>query len=219
MAQLFLLPVLALAVILLIAAELRGVWKVVYVLKPAATLLVILVAALSWQTPAVDGRYSTWVLVGLSFSLLGDTALMFDGRNAFLAGLVAFVLAHIVYGVLFGAYNGFYLADLVTASLLLIAAVAAYRYLLPGLGRIKAPVLLYVMIISLMVNRALSTFFGDAFSPTQAWLIAVGAVLFYVSDLMLGISRFRRPFRLHRISLAFYYAGQAMIALSASYFA
>lgn len=96
MAQLFLLPVLALAVILLIAAELRGVWKVVYVLKPAATLLVIVVAALSWRTLAVDGRYSTWVLVGLSFSLLGDIALMFDGRNAFLAGLVAFVLAHIV---------------------------------------------------------------------------------------------------------------------------
>jgi uncharacterized membrane protein YhhN len=219
MVQLFVVPVLAVAVILLIAAELRGRWKLVYVLKPAATLLVIVVAALSWRTPAVDGRYSTWVLVGLSFSLLGDIALMFDGRKAFLAGLVALLLAHIVCAVLFGAYNGFCLADLVTASLLLIAAVAAYRCLLPGLGRIKAPVLSHVMIISFMVNRALSTLFGDAFGPAQARLIAAGAVLFCISDLMLGISRFRRPFRLHHTSLAFYYAGQAMIALSASYFA
>jgi uncharacterized membrane protein YhhN len=69
-----------------------------------------------------------------------------------------------------------------------------------------------------MVHRALSTSFGDAFTQTQAWLIGAGAVLFLVSDLILAINRFRRPFKQHRISLAFYYLGQLLLALSASYF-
>jgi uncharacterized membrane protein YhhN len=82
----------------------------------------------------------------------------------------------------------------------------------------KVPVAVYVVIICLMVQRAVSTLFGDAFSPRQGWLIAGGALAFWISDLILAINRFTRPFRLHRVSLAFYYTGQTLLALSASYF-
>jgi len=215
--QLLLIPVLALTVALLILAESRGARRTAYALKPAATVLVLVVAALSLGEATVDSRYTTWLLVGLGFSLAGDVALMFPSQRAFLLGLIAFLVAHIVYAGIFSLYNVLQAADLVTGSLLLVAAAAVYRYLLPGLGKLRLPVLLYISVICFMVNRAVSSLFGDAFTPTQAWLVGVGAVLFWVSDLMLGINRFRRPFRYHRISLAFYYAGQLLIALSASY--
>jgi hypothetical protein len=48
--------------------------------------------------------------------------------------------------------------------------------------------------------------------------IALGALLFYVSDVILALHRFRFSWKYGRINLAFYYAGQALIALSASFF-
>jgi uncharacterized membrane protein YhhN len=83
----------------------------------------------------------------------------------------------------------------------------------------KGPVLLYILVICFMVNRAVSTFFGTFFSTTQAWLIALGAILFWLSDLLLAVCRFRHPFRLERLGLYLYYGGQLLIALSPSYFA
>lgn len=42
--------------------------------------------------------------------------------------------------------------------------------------------------------------------------------MFSISDLMLAVNRFRRPFKYHRFSLAFYYGGQFLIALSPAFF-
>ena len=201
----------------LIWAEYKGRKDWVYVAKPLSTVSVILVATLAFTRPGVDGAYTAWILAGLALSLVGDVALMFPSQRAFLIGLVAFLLAHVVYTIVFTVYSGFQPADLITGVILLAIAVAVYRYLLPGLGRMKVPVAVYVLIICLMVNRALSTLFGDVFSPAAAWLVAVGAFLFWISDLMLGINRFRRPFAWNRISLAFYFGGQLLIALSAAY--
>ncbi len=98
-------------------------------------------------------------------------------------------------------------------------AALIYLYLKPGLGKMQGPVLFYILAICFMVNRAVSTFFGAFFTTTQAWLIALGAILFWLSDLLLAVNRFRHPFRLERLGLYLYYGGQLLIALSPSYFA
>ncbi|MFN2221909.1 MAG: lysoplasmalogenase family protein, partial [Candidatus Promineifilaceae bacterium] len=87
-----------------------------------------------------------------------------------------------------------------------------------GLGSMQGPVILYILVICFMVNRAVSTFFGDSFTPTQAWLLSIGATLFWLSDLVLAVNRFRQPFELNRLSLYLYFGGQLLIALSPSYF-
>jgi uncharacterized membrane protein YhhN len=69
-----------------------------------------------------------------------------------------------------------------------------------------------------MVNRAVSTFFGTAFSLAQAWLATIGACLFWLSDLVLAINRFRKPLRAAPLGLLLYYGGQLLIALSPSFF-
>jgi hypothetical protein len=69
-----------------------------------------------------------------------------------------------------------------------------------------------------MMNRAVSTFHGGFFNQGQAVMITLGAALFYVSDVILAVSRFRKRWRYNRISLAFYYGGQALLMLSAGFF-
>jgi len=212
------IPVLVVTVILLIRAEFKSDARQIYVFKPVSTLLVIAVALLSLLMPQANASFTFWVLGGLVLSLGGDVALMFASSRAFLVGLVLFLLAHVVYAVEFALFNGFHPGDLVVGIALLALGVGVYAYLWPGLGSMKLPVALYVVIICLMVNRAASTFFGTAFTPLQAILLTTGATLFWVSDLMLAVNRFRRPFRYHRFSLALYYGGQLLIALSPAYF-
>lgn len=212
------IPFLFVTVPLLVRAGLRSDRRQVYVFKPISTLLVLAVALLSLLTPGARPSYTLWITLGLLLSLGGDVALMFSSSRAFLAGLVSFLLAHVVYAIAFTLPNGFHPQDLITGALLLVLAAATYLYLRPGLGRMKGPVILYILVISFMVNRAVSTFFGDAFTTQQAWLVTLGAILFWLSDLVLAVNRFRRPLRWERLSLFPYYGGQVLIALSAAYF-
>jgi uncharacterized membrane protein YhhN len=216
----YLVPVLAVTVFFLIRVEFLEKRRQIYVIKPLSTLLVIAVAAVSFLEPTRNLTYTIGVLVGLLFSLGGDIALMFqENRRAFTLGLVLFLVAHIVYVVTFTLLGRFSGWDILSTVVLLIAALGFYGLIQPNLGVMKGPVIGYILIISVMVSRALSVLVSPVFSGGQALMIAVGAVLFYFSDAILAASRFWRPWRYHRVSLAFYYSGQLLIALAASYFA
>jgi uncharacterized membrane protein YhhN len=217
MLQLVLIPFLAMTVALLIRAEFRHDRRQTRVFKPASTLLVIAIAALSLWTPGTRIGYTVGILVGLILSMGGDIALMFAGDKMFRVGLILFLLAHIAYAVTFTAFSPFYAADLISGVILLMLGIVIYRYLEPNLNGLKGPVILYMVFICLMVNRAISTFFGTSFTATQSWLVSVGATLFWISDLILAAARFGHPWKYHRISLAFYYSGQLLIALSPSF--
>jgi uncharacterized membrane protein YhhN len=216
--QLVLIPVISLTVTLLVWDELRGDRKQVYLWKPLSTVLVIVVALLSLGQPSAVPAFTFWVTAGLVLSLGGDVALMLEAKRAFLVGLALFLLAQITYSVAFTLWNGFHPQDLVSAAVLLVLAVVIYLYLRPGLNGMQGPVIFYILAICFMVNRAISTFFGDTFTLTQAWLLSVGATLFWLSDLVLAVNRFRHPFRANRLGLFLYYGGQLLIALSPTYF-
>ena len=212
------IPLLVVAVFFLIRAEFRADRAAVRFWKPASTLLVILVAGLSWLSPAVHHVYSAWILVGLLCSLAGDVALMFPAERAFKLGLFAFLLAHVAYSIAFTLLAAFRQADLISGLFLLAFVLWFYRFLAPGLGNNRVPVIVYMLVICVMVNRAVSTVFSEHFGGVQSAVIAVGAFAFWISDLMLGLNRFGKPFSWNRLSLAFYYGGQVLIALSASLF-
>ncbi len=210
---------LTLFVTLLIRAEFLGNQKQIYIFKPLSTILVIIVAALSIFVPDMYNlSYTLAIILGLLFSLGGDVALMFKSKRAFMIGLVLFLIAHFVYSIVFAVHSGFVKGDLISSVVLVLLAVIIYFYLHSGLGKMKIPVLIYVLVISFMVNRAISTFSGFFFNETQAYLILIGAGLFYISDLILAINKFKKPFKYHRFNLAFYYSGQLLIALSTGFF-
>ncbi len=210
---------LAVSVFMTIWAERRGKWRLVYIFKPLATLLVIAVALLSLSTPSSNFTFTMFVLVGLLFSLGGDVALMFQQhREAFLAGLASFLLAHVVYTIVFTMFGVFSLWDILSILILSALGAAFYIFIKPGLNGMQKPVVLYIVVISIMVNRAVAALVSPAFSGDQALMIAVGAALFYLSDVILAANRFWKPLRYRRVNLVFYYSGQLLIALSASYF-
>jgi len=163
--------------------------------------------------------YTLGTLIGLALSLGGDIALMFqEKRKAFMIGLALFLLAHIAYAVVFTLLDNLRTLNRLPVFMLLIIGVGFYNLIQSGLENMKIPVIVYIVIISVMVNQAFSTFSGSAFTRGQAWMITIGAILFYTSDVILAANRFWKSFQYHRISLAFYYAGQFLIALAASYF-
>lgn len=216
---LYLLPVLAVMVFFLIRAEFRKAQRQIYALKPLATLLVIAAALLSFREARMNLTYTVGVLVGLALSFGGDIALMFQAnRKAFMIGLVLFLLAHVAYAVTFTLLVGLDAIVWIAALVLLSCGVSIYRLFRDGLETMKVPVIVYIVVISVMVNQAVATFNSSVFNTMQAWMIVIGAALFYISDVILAANRFWKPFQYNRISLAFYYAGQFLIALAASYF-
>ena len=213
------IALLTLFVTLLIRAGFAGNQKQVYVFKPLSTTLVIIVAALScFVADNYNLSYTLAIILGLLFSFGGDVALMFKSKRAFMIGLILFLIAHVIYSIVFTVYSGFVEGDLISALILILLAIIIYFYLYPGLEEMKIPVLIYIFVISFMMNRAISTFSGEFFNNTQAVLISIGAGLFFISDLILAINKFKKPFKYHRISLAFYYSGQLLIALSTGFF-
>jgi uncharacterized membrane protein YhhN len=212
------IPFIIVTVILLVRSRFREDPRQEYIFKPVSTVLVIAVALLSLLTPSARPAFTLWVTVGLILSLGGDVALMLRSQRWFLIGLVLFLLAHVVYSVAFTVFNGFHPEDLIAAAVLLVLAVVVYAYLRPGLGTMQGPVIFYIVVICFMVNRAVSTFFGEAFTSTQAWLLTLGAILFWLSDLMLAVNRFRRPFKAEPMGLFLYYGGQLLIALAPACF-
>lgn len=216
---LFLIPVLVVTVALLIRAEILEKQRQVYVFKPLSTVLVIAVALLSLLEPAQNLTYTVGVTVGLLLSLGGDIALMLpENRRAFTIGLGLFLLAHIAYTVVFTLLGVFSAWDLLSAGILLGIGVGFFLLIRPNLGTLRGPVIVYIVVISVMVNRAGATVASPAFGASQALMILIGALLFYISDVMLAANRFWRSWKYNRISLAFYYGGQLLIALAAGCF-
>ncbi|WP_417248014.1 lysoplasmalogenase [Celeribacter sp.] len=131
---------------------------------------------------ALRAHVPLWLVLGLALSALGDFALSRRGERAFLAGLVAFALAHLAYIALF-------VPRMVEREL--IAGVAVFviggmmaALVLPRRGGLVWPARAYAVIILAMTWSALGL---DA--PWR--LAAIGACLFLISDLALAAREFR----------------------------
>jgi uncharacterized membrane protein YhhN len=82
-----------------------------------------------------------------------------------------------------------------------------------GLGTMRAPVIVYLVVILAMLWQAVTR--GVLLGATGAWLAAVGAAVFVVSDSALALDRFRKPYRTAQaVILPTYYAAQLLIAWS-----
>lgn len=185
--------------------------------KPAATLLI---AAIAWQSrPAAQPFYRRAVLAGMALSCLGDIALMLP-MDAFVPGLVAFLLAHLCYIAAFRA--GLRAGRGLLGAFVLLAAFAAINVagLWPHLPLpMRVPVLAYVVVLALMAVLALARNWKrpqpDALEANSARWAAGGAVLFVVSDSLLAWDRFGGGLPLASLLvLSTYYAAQYAIARS-----
>jgi len=181
-----------------------------WIAKPLATFtLVVLVAR---HAPTASARLRKAVLAGLVFSLAGDVLLMLS-PNLFVAGLVAFLVAHLCYLRAFTLHARWF-DDRLALAVLAAAAAAMLAALWNSLpAALKAPVLAYVVVIVAMAAQAWAIRRNRPSRATKS--AAIGATLFVASDALLAIDRFRAPIPLASLwVLATYWLAQWGIAQS-----
>jgi len=169
--------------------------------------------SVAYLSGALQSRYGKVLLLGLVLSFLGDAFLIGESRHAFLAGLAAFLLAHIAYVASF-VVNGINVRWMSIAAIPVIAvALAVSAWLAPHTpAELALPVKLYIAVISGMVIAAVGTR-----GKGGSLLIVVGAVSFFLSDLSVASLRLiQTEFPTYIWGLPLYYAGQLCLALSVS---
>lgn len=194
---------------LFVRAEYFGPRTQVYIFKPLTTILILLIA-LTADAPR-DTFYQDAIVVGLLFSFAGDVFLMLPS-DRFIAGLVSFLLAHIAYIGAF-ASNTQLLSAFWSPLPFLVYAIILLRVLLPRAGKMRAPVLVYGIVITVMAWRACEQ--GLQLPNTKTLFAFIGAALFVISDSTLAVNRFVNKFHsAQAIILGTYFAAQWLIALS-----
>jgi uncharacterized membrane protein YhhN len=219
-----LMLVLAVAVVDWVAVA-KGWRKVELIAKPwtMAALVLILVLRM-WEVRGPGLVPLAWFGAGLLLSLAGDVFLMINltrfSSRWFLAGLGAFLLAHVAYIIglnmplpLISPLWSLGLALLlaITASRILRRIIAGVRE--KGLKRMAAPVGVYGIVITLMLLSALLTLYRTDWLTPAAGLVSVGAALFYLSDVVLAWDKFVAPVKKGRlVNMIAYHLGQIAIA-------
>jgi uncharacterized membrane protein YhhN len=156
-------------------------------------LPVLIVAVLTLPNFSSKG----WLLIALTFSWLGDIVISFapQGEWYFIGGLVCFLLAHLSYIKLFWESIREHVQSrgypTWAWSMVILFSVALLVLLIPKLGALRLPVILYALIISTMCIIA---FKGWAHWQIDAgtWIVA-GACSFVLSDSLLAINKFHTP--------------------------
>jgi uncharacterized membrane protein YhhN len=183
----------------------------VYLFKPTTTTLIIALALwglLRGQT--VPDAYGWLIIAGLILGLAGDIFLMLPERY-FLPGLGSFLAGHWFYIAAFTTGVGVVISWWLLPLLLVGGLV--YGLLHTHLGKLRGPVIMYILTILLMAGQALGRW--SLLDNPGTLLAAVGSLLFVISDAALALNRFRQPFKAaDALVLSTYWAAQWLIALS-----
>jgi uncharacterized membrane protein YhhN len=148
---------------------------------------------------AGTGPLQRQVIAALVFSGIGDISLE---RGLFTLGLGAFLVAHLFYLSVFCRHLRMTRQGVAALLGLAIYGAAVVTYLSPHLGEMATPVYLYMTVIFAMAGAAVS---GRDNHP----LVALGAVLFVLSDSLIAINRFAEPVPGAKYAImVLYYAGQ-----------
>ncbi|WP_240902850.1 lysoplasmalogenase [Caulobacter sp. SLTY] len=188
------------------------------VLKTSAVgILALLVFVNLAAFPGSEAARSSMILLGAGFALcaIGDAFLAGNPKRWLPPGLVAFLLGHVAFIVLFaGAAETRTLGPVIYAAMAVVALVGAgmLRWLWPHLGALRWPVVAYVVVIVVMVCEGLTHW-----SHNIAW--AIGGLLFMASDAILAGQLFRSaklpgPARLTDWAIWFLYYGAQVAFLT-----
>jgi uncharacterized membrane protein YhhN len=179
-----------------------------------AVPILALAAVTATADPAVSRQYAVLVTVGLLFSAVGDVCLAF-GDRLFTAGLGSFLAAHCWYLAAFALDAGQGGAALPWLGGIGVTAALLLAVLWRHLGRMRAPVLLYVVVIAAMAWTAARRAAAPEAPLPSATLALAGALVFMASDAVLAVDRFARRIRAaYAVVMVTYYAAQTLIAAS-----
>lgn len=160
-----------------------------WILKPGTMLLIIWFAA---TLTGKFGKYKVLVVIGLIFSVMGDTLLLRSDNQSFVLGLFSFLIAHLVYITAFlfrRKFSGFQLFAVFPVALWAVFLLNELHSGMAaqvdkGYDKLWIPVVLYVVVISCMIVSAVIT---------RNKFAIVGAIFFFLSDSFLAWNMFVSP--------------------------
>jgi len=131
-----------------------------------------------------------FTILALSFSLAGDVLIMFDdiSINYFLAGLISFLLAHIMYIYVFLNKRNNKIKPIIFTSLLVLYAIGFIYIIKDGLESMLIPIIIYMLAILVMAISA--SLRKNSVSNISYVLVLSGALLFIISDSFIAINKF-----------------------------
>jgi uncharacterized membrane protein YhhN len=203
----------------------KNLKRIEYFAKPAAMVLLLILLLFLLVTMGLRSLPLFCFALGIFFSLAGDVFLMLSyarfSDRWFIPGLAAFLLAHVAY------ITGLNIplpqvSPLWSVGIALVLALTAARVLRriisgilqKGLKRMVVPVGLYGVVITLMLLAAFLTLYNPDWNLSAAGLVALGATLFYFSDIILAWNKFVKPIKNGRlVNMILYHLGQfALVA-------
>ena len=199
------------AVCLLCYDHFRGLW-----LKGVTSSWFVLLGTVNLfslrKQPEVPLRFLIFMEIGLLCGMIADILL----GKVFLAGIVVFALGHVLYLAAFYSLEKFSLRDL--KFVLPLAAVSLFVVVGTPWITVKDPLLRkmllgYAAIIAAMLGKSLSNLIRKP--CLFRWLLAVGSILFWFSDLALAVDIFGQSSRLTWIFCSYcYWPAQNILAHS-----
>lgn len=162
-------------------------YGLVFVQQPVSVLrTVVKTASVAALAALVVVSGGPWLLAAaLAACAVGDAFLAGDPKRWLPFGLAAFLVGHLLYAPLFLQHEAppqpIYWPAVGVVG---VVAGLALRTLWPALGKLKIPVVVYVLAIVAMVASALLL-------PQALWPATAGALAFMASDLVLSQELFR----------------------------
>lgn len=157
-----------------------------FLLKAAPILLL---AATAFLSETIFAPVKWLLLTALLFSAAGDIFLAINTEeqdNLFIAGLGSFLIGHIFYALTFFQSTAFQPASLIPILIIVVLASVLTKQIWPGLGELKIPVLLYILVSALMGV-------GAAVHAPFNWVLIAGSIIFMLSDSVIAVQKFWRP--------------------------
>lgn len=175
--------------------------------KALATGMALVLAVIgSIRAP---GTFGLLMVIAMSICLIADVLI----GVSFVLGVFAFLLGHLFYmpGFLQTYDFRWYISLPVFIAGLLLVWLLFHNYFAKA-GKTLVPLLVYSVILNAMLALGVPALLSfDA----RGILLAVGAILFVVSDLTLARNAFIKKTRISdAVSLTFYYAAQFLLGLS-----
>lgn len=128
-----------------------------------------------------------FMTLGLVFAFLGDVAI----NPNFILGVIFFALGHVFFVISYMTFRKFATLDVILSNGLGVFAIAfilLFPYIIFKVAVLKYVVLAYAVIISVMVAKSVANAIYE--KSVFTGMIAVGSVLFFISDMMLLLAWF-----------------------------
>lgn len=147
------------------------------------------------------------VVAAFIFCAVGDLLLAITFKNNFISGLAAFMIAQLLFAIAFWQWRKWSAWKIAPSVLLVMVVLALSLVILPASGDLALPVGIYMLVIFCMAICAL-------LATRTNYLLLLGAIMFMLSDSLIGINKFVSPLPFeHLIIMSSYYLALYLLAV------